>query len=804
MHAPDSPSRPPQIGRFRVLRELGRGAQATVWLAHDPRLDRDVALKVLAPAADPALIDAGLHEARAVARLMHPHIVPVFEADQQDGQAYMVFEYVAGLTLTEKLQRNPVMKAREAVELMLGVLDGLMAAHETGVVHRDLKPSNILVDAKGRARILDFGIADWTSDPSHRRRVVGTPGYLSPEAAQGLAPSPVMDVFAVAVMLSEMLSGRRLNYDPDPWKAVRRVVDEDLQLPDGLDPDVDDALRAIVQRGLARDPALRWPSARALHDALAEWLHPPVMSTSSAADNGTLDFLMRRMRHRSDFPAMSESMTRIQRITSSENESLNSLSNEILKDVALTHKLLRLVNTVQYTHAGGGSISTVSRAAALIGFAGIRNLALSLILLERMENKAHARVLREEFLRSLMAASLARELCPAERESEEAFLVGMLQNLGRLLTEFYFPEEAQQIRRFVRPERGQGAAAAAPISEAAASQQVLGLSFEQLGLGVARQWGLPDALQRGMSRPEGEAPPRLLEQGTERLRWLARAANDVTDVILHSEPNEAHAKVRHMGQRYARALGLSAERIDQAADQARQRLSQLAEAMEIRLPKSSQAQRLLAPLAASPDDDSLSPLELHATALYEPTQVMTPATAPRQPAAEVLAAGIHDVTNVMVENFKLNEVLRMILETIYRGLGFRRVVFCLRDPRSNALTGRFGLGEQVEQVVPLFRVSLQTAEGQPADLFSAVCQKGADTLIADASQPRIAERLPAWFQGSVHGASFLILPLVMKGSSFAMIYADRAEAGSLNLDEKELSLLRTLRNQAVMAFKQAS
>ncbi|HLO94788.1 MAG TPA: GAF domain-containing protein, partial [Burkholderiaceae bacterium] len=189
--------------------------------------------------------------------------------------------------------------------------------------------------------------------------------------------------------------------------------------------------------------------------------------------------------------------------------------------------------------------------------------------------------------------------------------------------------------------------------------------------------------------------------------------------------------------------------------------------------------------------------------VYEATQVLAHESSPRPPAAEVLAAGIHDVTNVMVENFRLNEVLRMILETIYRGLGFRRVVFCLRDPRSSALTGRFGLGEQVEQVVPLFRIPLHTAEGQQADLFSAVCQKGADTLIADASQPRIAERLPAWFQGSVHGASFLVLPLMMKGSTFAMIYADRSEAGSLNLDEKELSLLRTLRNQAVMAFKQA-
>jgi len=104
-------------------------------------------------------------------------------------------------------------------------------------------------------------------------------------------------------------------------------------------------------------------------------------NASTASNNGTLEFLLRRMRHKSDFPAMSDSVVRIQRVAASEKESLGSLSNEILKDVALTNKLLRMVNTAHYQHAGGGSISTVSRAIALVGFAGIRNMALSLVLL---------------------------------------------------------------------------------------------------------------------------------------------------------------------------------------------------------------------------------------------------------------------------------------------------------------------------------------------------------------------------------------------------------------------------------------
>jgi HD-like signal output (HDOD) protein len=506
------------------------------------------------------------------------------------------------------------------------------------------------------------------------------------------------------------------------------------------------------------------------------------------------------MRHKSDFPAMSDAVSRIQRLTQSENESITSLSNEILKDVALTHKLLRLVNTVQFSHAGGGSISTVSRAAALIGFAGIRNLALSLILLERMENKSHAQLLREEFLRSLMAGSLARELCLVQRENEESFLAATMQNLGRLLTEFYFPEEAQQVRRITRPERqadADGKSPAAPISEALASAQVLGLSYEQLALGVAKQWGLPDSLQRSMRRPDGEAPMRLLDNRGERQRWLARAANDMADAILLTEPEQAHAKLKAMAQRYSRALGVPVEAFDAAADQARQRLAQLAQAMDIKLGKGSPAQRLLAPIVPT-QDDSLSPHELQATLVAD-----APAEQIRARATETLAAGIQDITNAMVESFKLNEVLRMILETIYRSLGFRRVIFCLRDPKTETLTGRFGLGEGVEAVVPLFRVPLRATPGVPADLFAAVCQKGVDTLIADASMPKIAERLPAWFLGTPKAASFLILPMAVKGAPFAMIYADKAQPGGIDLGEKELSLLRTLRNQAVMAFKQA-
>ncbi len=800
-----------RIGRFALLRELGRGAQATVWLAYDDRLDREVALKLLDTSSDELTIDQWLHEARAVSRLSHPHLVPVFEADESGGRPYLVFEYVAGPTLAAHVrERGGALPAREAVGLMLGVLDALAVAHERGIVHRDLKPSNVLIDNQGRARVMDFGIAARVKDPRDAGTICGTPGYISPEAARGAAPQPAMDLFAAGVMLAELLGGRRLLVERDPMRALDRVQREDLQAPatNAAGEAIDEALRGIVQRALARDPAQRTRSALALRQTLEQWLQGGVAAVASDAQadaspgHATLDFLLRRMKTRADFPALSDAVGRIQRVANSENENLSTLADEILKDVALTNKLLRLVNSAHYS--AGGAVSTVSRAVALVGFAGIRNMALSLVLLEHMQDKRHAEQLKEEFLRALMAATLANELTPVAREAEESFLATMFQNLGRLLVGFYFPEEARQIRELAQPATAKSAAA---LDEGTAAQRVLGLTYGDIGQGVAKAWGLPDQLQRAMRVPDGDAPARSVGAGgLDRQRWLGRMATEVADAMLADGAN-APRRIEDIAERYGRALGVASEQVQAASQAAQERLAQLAQAMQIQLGAKSRARRLLATPAPAADD-TLDRHTLRATDMApldeaaDKTLVQAPARDAAQ-VADMLAQGVQDITQHMVgESFKLNEVLRMILETMMRALGFRRVVFCLRDPKTNTLTGRFGLGEGAAEVAAAIQVPLRLAPGVPPDLFVAVCAKGADTLIADATMPAIAGRLPAWFTQKVKAPSFLLLPLLLKGAPFALIYADQAQAGGIDLDEKALALLRTLRNQGVMAFRQ--
>ena len=166
----------------------------------------------------------------------------------------------------------------------------------------------------------------------------------------------------------------------------------------------------------------------------------------------------------------------------------------------------------------------------------------------------------------------------------------------------------------------------------------------------------------------------------------------------------------------------------------------------------------------------------------------------------VLLAGIQDISNTLVEDFKLNDVLRIILETMYRAKGFRRVILCVRDARSNSMVGRFGFGPDAPEIARQFNFSLTFTP----DIFHAALSKGVDILISDTNDAKISQRIPEWFRKGVNAGTFVIFPLSIKTNPVAMIYADCDKAGEIVIPEKELSLLRTLRNQAVLAIKQSS
>ncbi|MEK6272431.1 MAG: Stk1 family PASTA domain-containing Ser/Thr kinase [Actinomycetota bacterium] len=249
-------------GRYRLLGRLGSGGMADVWCAEDTMLDRRVALKFLHDrfAQDEQFVERFRREASAAAGLQHPNVVGVFDRGTYDGSHYIAMEYVEGASLSDLIQRG--LSVGEAVEIVRQVLAGARYAHANGIVHRDLKPQNVLVDAEGRARVTDFGIARaGVSEITQTGSVLGTAQYLSPEQAQGLPVTAASDIYSIGVLLYEALTGRVPFEAESPVTVALKQVSERPRPPSELNPAVSRALDAVVLKALAKDPANRFASA---------------------------------------------------------------------------------------------------------------------------------------------------------------------------------------------------------------------------------------------------------------------------------------------------------------------------------------------------------------------------------------------------------------------------------------------------------------------------------------------------------------------------------------------------------------
>lgn len=535
--------------------------------------------------------------------------------------------------------------------------------------------------------------------------------------------------------------------------------------------------------------------------------------------------LLERLQRQPDFPALQSAVTKVQRVARNDLAKVQTLAEAVLGDPGFSHRLLRLINAAHYRSAGGGSISSMQRAIAVMGFRCVQELALGVRLLDKLPHDRGGRLLREDFLRALVAGRLAREMCRETRGLEEAYMTALFQNFGRMLASAHLPADALAVREAVPRTEW-------PLSsmEQQASTRQLGLSYAELGAQIARTWGWPEPLRAAMRRDDW--PLHASNDRGETLRWLGLLANDLADLLIYVDPALWRTSCEALAGRAGAATGQGADDMLAALARTREQLEELAGNVGLPLSQLQEWHRTdvtegrdgataaevgreanqgspgaaaggpQGPPTGGKNGTSLTSRTSRTGGLTDALPRSLPA--PSRGAGRMTPEG-HELmaeqslvlSDALLEDRSRAEVPGRALAALWQGLGARRAVLFLRGAGRSHYAPTQLLGAPLPPA-PGPAWSIDPVAGQ--DLFSRLCARGADTLIEDARQPEIARHLPSGFQDGVNARHFLVLPMTVRGRPVGMIYIDREDAQPFVVDDRAIRLARTLRNQAAIAL----
>jgi HD-like signal output (HDOD) protein len=505
-----------------------------------------------------------------------------------------------------------------------------------------------------------------------------------------------------------------------------------------------------------------------------------------------LELVLRRLGGRSGFPALSTTISDINKIVASDSDSVRKLTQTILRDVSLTNKMLQVVNSASYGQFRG-RIHTISKAVLILGFEAVRDVAMSLVLLEFTKGRSQAKTLQDEIISAFFAGVVGKSLTDGLgiRNGEEVVICTMFQSLGRLLSIFFLYEESQQVLSLINEG----------LSEEVASEQILGISYRSLGVGIAKHWNFPDRLVQGMQRVSIRdlAPPKT---DIDKLKLAANLANELCTTALCTSEAQKGAALDALIKRYGSAIKLDVKQLTSAVDKGLEEIAERALALNLPV-KSSPALNTIKNWAGNPAPETNPDIagETATDVLMKNVNALDgedSSDADANDPEKLLSSGIRDITETLASDFALNDILQMVLETMYRGMGFSRSLNFIRDNKANTMRARFGFGANIERMLAKCVFPLAFAP----DVFHVALDKGVDIVIDDAQAPNIASRIPQWHRDAIAAKSFLLLPVVVKGQTIGLFYADSEQTDGIKINAQQLGLLRTLRSQVVIAFKQ--
>ncbi|MEM7209199.1 MAG: HDOD domain-containing protein [Pseudomonadota bacterium] len=764
-----------RIGPFTLDRELGRGAQGVVYLARDDRLNRNVAIKTLKSFGHVAKEGYTLaDEAAVVARLQHPNIVALYDIGEWQGTPYLVFEYVAGATLSQRIASEGALQVNSALILAKELLQGLAHAHDHSVLHCDVKPSNVLVESNGRARISDFGISRYISESvEDKTQLAGSVHYLAPELVDGKARSVLSDIYALGAVLFEMLTGQRAVQQPDATAALFAISQGVLPRPSDLCEGLDARVDAIVMRAMTKQATDRFASAQKMIEAIDEFEESARriadVPVKASGKTNTVSYLLAKIRRSQDFPAFSQHVMEINRLASSDSDTtVVELTNAILRDYSLTNKLLRLVNSSQYGQFGG-QITTVSRAVTILGFDNIRMLAVGLLVFEQIKNRPKIKELMEACLWSFTGAFLSRQIVTrsGKKNAEITFISSLLHRLGEQILIYYLPDEFASMQQLIE-QHG--------LSEDAAARKVLGVPVHVVGQQIGECWGLPPLLITAMQVSHNEGVIKGHDEDTQVLNTVAFSDGCISAVC---EDKDSHSRLGELAKQYDGLVDIDDESLSRMIDRC---INDAFEVVEIPVEWRTELHAKLR-RGQTITATEAEPLADQNTAVNE--------SDPSIKRTQLLLAGINDVTSMMIGDHALTDILIAVLESIYRGLDLQRVLLMINNSRKDSLSVRFGFAADLDSIKNTF--SLQCSD---TDCVGIGLSKRSDTLIDNVTELEPGERLPPLLpQTGMLG----VYPIVVGASLIGAIYIDAHNPQQI--DPSAIAHIQSLRNQAALAIK---
>jgi HD-like signal output (HDOD) protein len=546
------------FGRYQLLKLAGKSQRTMAWVAMDTRDQRECLLVMPRKALQGASALRWQQCVKRASRLNHPHLAQALDMGEHEHWPYVAYDHSQSATWSECLPRQGVAGSELAV-WSAQAAQALAFAHEAGVVHLDLQPWMLALDDNQQVLLMGLEVAGRSTLP-------GSDGGMDELRAVRVAAEA--DVLALGLVMHHALVGQPALDEPDTGLVIARMPPqgpEIVRLPWTLPRPIPDPLRAIVNRATDRQVRQRYRNARTLQRALEGWL-----KTLAVKDGGPLGPVLERLRTVGVLPAQPGGAERIAHLTLMEQCRTNELADLVLADIALSFELLRAANgsAARRTRlASEGPVLLLRRAVAMLGLDGVRRCALGLRAWPGPMNEVAAKEMATLIERVHRAARLAVRLAPAGYDPEVIYLITLLQNLGRLVVQYHFPEESQQIRKLTQPEEaGQGAATSAEdagMPADAASFAVLGFDLEELGVAVASYWGLEDEVQHMIRRISPNAPVHPPEGDQEVLRCSAACANELMDALA-LPARRVQAGLRQVVQRYGRALGLTGREVQEA------------------------------------------------------------------------------------------------------------------------------------------------------------------------------------------------------------------------------------------------